>query len=121
MYQIKAGMSTSGKVIRDYQTSAAPAIWPQSGGFWRHGVDLHHMPHLPAWPCRALAVEVDSRAGDGEPLLIAMAIGPDQVGHGDRAVTNRLAAGPAGAGADMLLELRKRRPRESPAPRTMQR
>src|SRR5258708_24069176 len=91
-----------------------PSIWPQSGGFWRHGIDLRHMPHLPARPRRPLAVDVERCAGDGEPLPIAIDIVPDQVGHGDRAMTNRLAERPAGDGADVLLELRNRGAVERP-------
>src|SRR5260370_13804338 len=74
------------------------------------------MSHLPARPRRTLAVEVDSRAADGKPLLVAIDIVPDQVGHGDRAVTNRLAERPAGDGADMLLKLRNRGTVERPVP-----
>src|SRR6202171_5714431 len=77
------------------------------------------MPHLAARPRRTLAVKVDGRARDGQPLLIIIDIVPDQIGHGDRAVTDRLAERPACNGADMLLELRDRRAIERPVPGIM--
>ncbi len=71
-------------------------------------------PILRPGPRRALAVEVDGGAGDGQPSLVVVDIVPDQVGHGDRAVADRLAERPAGDGADVLLELRDRRAVQRP-------
>src|SRR5258708_8631317 len=72
------------------------------------------MAHLPARPCRTLAVEVDGGAGDREPLLIVVDIAPEEFGRGDGAGTTGLAERPAGNGANMRLELRDRGPIERP-------
>jgi len=85
-----------------------------SRGFGRPGTDLRHMPHFPArsrWP---LAIEVHGRAWNRQPLFVAVDLVPDQVGHGDRAMSDRLAERPSGNGADMLLELRDRRAVQRP-------
>jgi len=63
------------------------------------------MPHLAAGPSRALAVEVDGGAGNREPPRVVVDLVPDQVGHDDLTVADRLAERPSGDGANMLLEL----------------
>src|SRR5882672_367440 len=78
---------------------------------WCH---LRDMAHLPARPGCALAIEVNGRARFGQPRLVAVDLVPDQIGHGDGAVTDRLAERPARNGPDMLLELRDRGPVERP-------
>src|ERR1035437_5613811 len=90
MYQMKPGMSTAGKQLRQ-AARLNPLFWRRSGGFWRRRSDLRHVAHLPARPRRTLAVKVEGRARDGQPLLIAVDLVHDQIGHGDRAMTDRLA------------------------------
>src|SRR6185295_5951860 len=77
------------------------------------------MAHLAARPRRALAVEVNRGAGHRQPLLVAQDIVADQVGHGDLAVTNRLAERPAGNRPYVLLELRDRGTVQRPMPGIM--
>jgi hypothetical protein len=77
------------------------------------------MAHLAARPRRALAVEVNGGAGHRQPLLVVEDIVADQVGHGDLAVTNRLAERPAGNRPDVLLELRDRGAVQRPVPGIM--
>src|SRR5579863_550574 len=90
----------------------------RSGGLWRLGglPNLGHVPHLAARPCRALAVEVDAGAWNRQPLLVAVDFVPDQVGHRDRTMTDRLTQRPTGDRADVLLELRNRRAVQRPVP-----
>src|SRR6202051_2907992 len=90
-----------------------PECWRRLFFRRRH---LGHMPHFAARPRRTLAVEVDGRARDGQPLLVAIDIVADQIGHGARPMAHRLAERPAGDGADVLLELRDRRAVERPVP-----
>jgi hypothetical protein len=59
------------------------------------------MAHLPSQPRRALAVEVNGRAGHAQPSLIVVDFIPDPIGHCDRAMTDRFAERSAGDGADM--------------------
>ena len=74
------------------------------------------MSHLAARPRRALAVEVHGGAGHRQPSLVVEDVVADQIGHGDRAMADRLAERPAGDGADVLLELRDRGAVERPVP-----
>src|ERR1700759_2600990 len=66
------------------------------------------MDHLAARPRYPLAEEVDGCPWTLEPLLIGIDLVPDQIGHGDLAMPQRLAERPAGDCPYMLLELRDR-------------
>src|ERR1700730_6920152 len=102
MYQTKAAMSTCWhNQLRSFRSRSRSFCWPHS--------DLRHVSHLSARSRRTLAIEVYGRARHRQPLLIAVDLVPDQIGHDDRAMTDRLAERPAGNGADVLLELRDRR------------
>src|SRR6476646_5916879 len=72
------------------------------------GQHLGDMAHLPARARRPLAVDVHSGTGNGEPTLVTVDLVPDQIGHGNGTMPDRLSERPAGNGADMLLELRDR-------------
>src|SRR5882724_2290756 len=78
---------------------------------WRY---LRDMAHLPARPGCALAIEVNGRALLGQPCLVAVDLVPNQIGHGDGAMTDRFAKRPARDGPDVLLELRDRGAVERP-------
>ena len=70
MYQIKAGnVHLQKRNCAVFAQLKSAAFVARSGGFRRHGADLGDMPHLAARPRRALAVEVDGGAGNGQPLL----------------------------------------------------
>src|SRR5581483_10453578 len=89
---------------------------PGSAGFRS---DLRDMAHLAAGPRRSLAVDVNGCAGNRQPFGIARNLVPDQVGHGDLAMPDRLAERPAGNRADVLLELRDRGAVQRPVPGIM--
>src|SRR5438874_789664 len=54
------------------------------------------MSHLATGPRRAFAIEMHGGAGNRQPWLVIVNVVPDQVGHGDRAMADRLAQRPAG-------------------------
>src|SRR5262249_34075986 len=108
MYQTKAEMSTVGRGNWPKKSRPIRSALGRSAPFGGGGAHLGHMAHLAARPRRALAIEVNGRAGNGQPLLVIVNLVPDQVGHGHLAVAQRFSQGPARDGADMLLELRDR-------------
>src|SRR5258708_19647252 len=44
--------------------------------FWRDCADLSHVAHLPARTRWTLALEMDGRTRDGQPLLVAINVAP---------------------------------------------
>src|ERR1700722_18778127 len=99
MYQTKVELSTcADAIVRGRYCWIRGQDWgrPGSADLGRIGLNLRDMPHFPAWPRRTLAVEVYCGAGNGQPLLVIVDLVADQVGHGDRAVPDRLAERPAG-------------------------
>src|ERR1700728_4907047 len=111
MYQTKVLMSTAASKNRrgDRPEPSSPEY--RSRGLrrpfrWDHAGD---MSHFAPGPGGTLAIEVDGRAGNGEPFPIAVDLVADQVGHGDLAMAERLAERPPGNSADGLFQLRNRR------------
>src|ERR1700690_1665108 len=118
MYQTKALMSTAASKNRRVDHAETSPSGYRSCGFrrpfrWDHASD---MSHFAPGAGGALAIEVDGRAGNGEPFPIAVDLVADQVGHGDLAMAARLAERPPGNGADVLFELRDRCTVERPVP-----
>src|SRR5258708_19333954 len=116
MYQTKAAMSTRRHGIVRAERGKVGTCGGRSGGFWRQCSNLRHMAHLAARPRRPFAVEVDGRARDGQPLLIAVDFVPDQIGHGDRAMTDRLAERPPADAPGLLFDPRPPPPAHPPSP-----
>src|SRR6202044_1037775 len=76
--------------------------------------DPRDMAHLAARSDLELAVKMQSEIRLGEDVAPVLSVLADQIVHFDPAAARRPAGGPAGNGADMLLELRGLRALERP-------